>query len=98
MLNVSWHIKATTESTLLWGTFGAEMNGTVGIAVVKENSCAYTMLIDHFILLRISSRRTKDNIKIGEHKHDRRVGTGYIWLIVGTSGRRSNNRGQWWTL
>ena len=76
----------------------SRMNCTVGIAVVKENRYAYTMLIGNFILLRISSRRTKDNIKIAKHNRDRRVGTGYIWLIIGTSGRHSNNRGQWWTL
>ena len=70
------------------------MNCTVGIAVVKENRCAYTMLIDNFILHGISSRTTKDNIQIGKHKHDRRLGTGYIWLIIGTSARHSNNRGQ----
>jgi hypothetical protein len=76
----------------------SRVNCTVGIAVVKQNRYAYTMLIGNFILLRISSRRAKDNSKIGKHKHDRRVGTGYIWLIIGTSGRHSNNRGQLWTL
>ena len=40
------------------------MNCTVGIAVVKENRCAYTMLIDNFILLRISRRRRKIILKL----------------------------------
>jgi len=75
----------------------SSMMCTVGIALVEGNRSAYTVLIDNFILLRISSHRTKNNIKIGKHKRDRRVGTGYIWLTIGTAGRHSNNRGQWWT-
>jgi hypothetical protein len=31
---------------------------------VKVNRCAYTMLIDNFILLRISSLRTKVILKL----------------------------------
>ena len=51
---------------------------TVGVALVKGNRSAYTVLIDSFILLRMSSRRTKNNIKIRKYKRDRGVGTGYI--------------------